>query len=84
MPQIEFGPWSEYAILKLHLLSGGDRYDNLVQWFAMTGSVAVGSFMAQRLGDATLEAAPGATGGATRRSLKSPATSSSPVAMTWD
>jgi len=71
MRQIEFGPWSEYAILNLHLLSGGDRYDNLVQWFAMTGSVAVGSFMAQRLGDATLEAVPGATGGATRRSRNS-------------
>src|SRR5439155_9667913 len=71
MRQIEFGPWSEYAILNLHLLSGGDSYANLVHWFAMTGSVAVGSFMAQRLGDAPLAAVPGATGGATRRSRNS-------------
>src|SRR5262249_40354994 len=37
--QLQMQPWAEYAILQLHALSGGDRLDNLVQWFSMAGSV---------------------------------------------
>lgn len=43
-------PWAEYAILHLQLLSGGDRFANLVQWFSMAGSVVGVSLIARRLG----------------------------------
>jgi hypothetical protein len=32
-------PWSEFAILHLQILSGGDRFANLVQWCSMIGSL---------------------------------------------
>ncbi len=47
--QIEFGPWAGYVILHLHLLSGSDHLDNLVQWFAMLTSLIVATFIAQQL-----------------------------------
>jgi 4-amino-4-deoxy-L-arabinose transferase-like glycosyltransferase len=43
-------PWSEYAILHLQLLSGGDRLANIVQWLAMIGSVGCVSLIARELG----------------------------------
>ncbi len=43
-------PWSEYAILQLQILSAGDGLANLVQWFAMVGSLAAVSLIARRLG----------------------------------
>ncbi|HBA89441.1 MAG TPA: hypothetical protein DCZ75_16090 [Geobacter sp.] len=36
--QLVLAPFSEFVILHLHLLSGGDRFDNCVQWFSMIGS----------------------------------------------
>jgi 4-amino-4-deoxy-L-arabinose transferase-like glycosyltransferase len=43
-------PFVEYAILHLFLLSGGDGFVNLVQWFGMTGSVLAVSMIAGFLG----------------------------------
>jgi len=40
-------PWAEFAILHLQLLSGGDRFANLVQWFAMAGSIIGVSLIAK-------------------------------------
>jgi hypothetical protein len=48
--QLKMPPWSEYAMLQFHGLSGGDRFDNLIQWFAMLGSVVGVSLIAELLG----------------------------------
>src|SRR5580765_5791552 len=34
LKQLHMAPGAEYAMLQLHALWGGDRLDNLVQWFA--------------------------------------------------
>jgi hypothetical protein len=47
--QIEYGPWSAFATMTLHLLWGSDRLDNLGQWFAMLTCVIVASFIAELL-----------------------------------
>ena len=47
--QLEFAPWSAFVVTNLHLLSGNDRLDNLVQWFAMLTCVIVTTFIAQQL-----------------------------------
>lgn len=43
-------PWAEYAILHLQILSGGDRFANLVQWFSMASSIMGVSVIAMQLG----------------------------------
>lgn len=43
-------PLAEYAILHLQLLSGGDRYANLVQWFAYLASLVLVSLLIRELG----------------------------------
>ena len=43
-------PGSEFAILQLYVLSGGDRLVNFVQWFSMFGSLVVSSLIAKQLG----------------------------------
>jgi hypothetical protein len=48
--QIHLTPGAEYIALHLHLLSGGDRLDNIPQWLAGTGSLLVVSLIAARLG----------------------------------
>jgi hypothetical protein len=48
--QLHLTPGAEYATLHLHLLSGGDRLDNLPQWLARTGGLLVVSLIAARLG----------------------------------
>ena len=48
--QLQMPPWAEYAMLQFHGLSGGDRFDNLVQWFSLAGSAAGVSLIAGRLG----------------------------------
>jgi hypothetical protein len=50
IPQLYMPPWAEYAMLHLHSLSGGDRFDNFVQWFAFCGSAVAASFAAALLG----------------------------------
>lgn len=43
-------PWAEFAILQFQVLSGGDRFANLVQYFSMIGSVLGVSLIAKQLG----------------------------------
>jgi hypothetical protein len=47
--QLFLNPWSEYGVLQLQVLSGGDRLANLVQWFCMAGSIVVASLIAKQL-----------------------------------
>jgi hypothetical protein len=48
--QIARPPWSGFAILQFQILTGGDRWANLVQWFSMVGSVVGVSLIARQLG----------------------------------
>jgi hypothetical protein len=50
VPQLFLSPWSAYAILHLHVLSGGDQYVTFVQWFSMLGSLIGVSLVAKQLG----------------------------------
>jgi hypothetical protein len=43
-------PLAEYIILHLQVLSGTDRFANLVQWFSMVGSLVGVSLIAKQLG----------------------------------
>ncbi|QSJ19644.1 glycosyltransferase family 39 protein [Nostoc sp. UHCC 0702] len=49
-PQLYQNPWSEYAILHFQILSGGDYYANLVQWFSMIACMIAVSLIAKQLG----------------------------------
>jgi len=48
--QLYSAPWAEYAIMNLQVLGGGDRFANLVQWFALCGSIAATSLIAGEFG----------------------------------
>jgi hypothetical protein len=48
--QLNSAPWAEFAITQLEILSGTDRLANLVQWFAMLGSILAASLVAAYLG----------------------------------
>jgi hypothetical protein len=48
--QLWMPPWAEYAILNIFLLSESDSLSNLVQWFAMLGSLVGVSMIAKFLG----------------------------------
>ena len=48
--QLKYNPWAEFAIMHVHLLGQTDRFDNLVQYFAMIGSIVTVSLIAQFLG----------------------------------
>lgn len=48
--QLTLSPWAEYAIAQFQILSGGDRWANLVQWFSMVGSVVGVTLIAKQLG----------------------------------
>jgi len=48
--QLVFPPWAQYAMLQLHGISGGDRLDDLVQWFSFAGSSICVSLVARVLG----------------------------------
>src|SRR5262245_35403163 len=43
-------PWAEFAISHFHILSGGDRLANAVQWLSMLGSIVGVSLIAKQLG----------------------------------
>jgi len=48
--QIEMPPLSEFAGLHLMILSGGDRFANLIQWCALVLTLAAASLIARELG----------------------------------
>ena len=48
--QLSFTPGAEFVIMNFQILSGGDRFANLVQWFSMLGSVIGVSLIAKQLG----------------------------------
>jgi hypothetical protein len=48
--QIMLQPVAEYFMLHTYLLSGGDRFVNLVQWIGMAGSALAVSSIAEALG----------------------------------
>lgn len=48
--QLYPGPWSSFAITHLQILSGSDRFANLVQWMSMVGSLIGVSLIARQLG----------------------------------
>ena len=48
--QLYSGPWAGFAITHLQILSGGDRFANLIQWFSMVGSIIGVSLIAEQLG----------------------------------
>ena len=50
LPQLYQRPWAEFAILHLQILSGGDRFANLIQWFSMVGSIVGVSLIAKQIG----------------------------------
>ena len=49
-PQLYSPPWPGFAIVHSYILSGGDRFANLVQWFSMFGSLIGVSLIAKQLG----------------------------------
>jgi hypothetical protein len=48
--QLIWGPWAEYAMMHMHLLWGGDRLVNLIEFFSLVGSVIGVSLIAKMLG----------------------------------
>ncbi|ACB52350.1 hypothetical protein cce_3002 [Crocosphaera subtropica ATCC 51142] len=48
--QLVHPPLAEIGIMHLQILSGGDRFANLVQWFAMVSSIIAVSLIAKQLG----------------------------------
>ncbi len=54
LKQLHMPPGAEYLILQLHALWGGDQLDNLVQWFALLGSVIGVTALARVLGAGSL------------------------------
>jgi hypothetical protein len=43
-------PGAEFALVQLQILSGTDRFANVVQWLSMVGCIIGGSFIARLLG----------------------------------
>ena len=48
--QLWLGPWAEFAIMHLYVLTGGDRLANLVQWLAFAGCIVGSAVVAGALG----------------------------------
>jgi hypothetical protein len=48
--QLKMAPWAEFAMLQFQGLTGGDRFANFVQCFAMLGSAVGVSLIAGKLG----------------------------------
>lgn len=49
LPQLFHPPFAEFAIMHLQILSGGDRFANLIQWFSSIGSIIGVSLIAKEL-----------------------------------
>lgn len=50
VPQLYHPPWAEFAIMHFQIITGGDRFANLIQWLSMVGSAIAVSLIAQQLG----------------------------------
>ena len=50
LPQLHHSPWADFAILHLQVLSGADRFANLVDWSGMIGSIICATLIARQLG----------------------------------
>lgn len=50
LQQLYQNPWSEFAITHFQILSGGDRFANLIQWGSMVVSLIGVSLIAKQLG----------------------------------
>jgi hypothetical protein len=50
LPQLYQKPLAEYVIMHFQILTGGDRFAALVQWFCMLGSIFGVSLIAKQLG----------------------------------
>ena len=50
LKQLHMAPGAEFLVLQWHALSGGDRFANLVQWFAFVGCIVGASLLARSLG----------------------------------
>ena len=50
VPQLYHPPGAEFAIMHFQIITGGDRFANLIQWLSMLGSAIVVSLIAQQLG----------------------------------
>lgn len=48
--QNHLAPGAEFAILHLQLLSGSDHFANMIEWFAMVGSLVAVALIARQLG----------------------------------
>lgn len=48
--QLSYAPWAEFAVAHAQILSGSDRFANLIQWGAMAGSLIAVSLIAKQLG----------------------------------
>jgi 4-amino-4-deoxy-L-arabinose transferase-like glycosyltransferase len=48
--QLYQDPLAEYAITHFQILSGSDRFANLIQWFSMVGATLGASLLAKKLG----------------------------------
>ncbi|MCP3959695.1 MAG: hypothetical protein GY719_17745 [bacterium] len=51
--QLYMSPWAELAATHFQILSGGDRFANLIQWFAMAGGLLAVGRIAGNLGAGT-------------------------------
>ena len=50
VPQLYHPPGAEFAIMHFQIISGGDRFANLIQWLSMVGSAIAVSLIAKQLG----------------------------------
>src|SRR6185503_14354490 len=48
--QLFMPSWPEYLMVQLQLLSGGDRFANLVQWIGFAGAMGGAALFARALG----------------------------------
>jgi 4-amino-4-deoxy-L-arabinose transferase-like glycosyltransferase len=47
--QLQMGPWSGYVQVHFCLLWGSDRFENMLQWSSMVGSMVVGTLLVRQL-----------------------------------